>query len=306
MVNMQGARRTSGRVVTRITAAVTIVLTVALLSSSAPAGAVPHTTAVATPSSYVALGDSYTAAPLVLPPAPGAPLDCFQSSVNYPHLTAAALGLALTDRSCSSATTADMTTAQYPDQPPQFDALKPTTSVVTVGIGGNDNQLFISALVACTATDALDVLNLGTPCRNLFGNYFVNQVNADAPVVGQAIGTIHARSPVAKVFVIGYPDILPQRGNCYPQLTLTTGDVAYLNALELSLNAMLKREAAAHGAMFVDTFAASVGHDACQAVGTRWIEPIVPGTDAFPVHPNAKGEAADARAVQAAMHAAGL
>jgi lysophospholipase L1-like esterase len=287
-------------------ACITAATMLASLASTAMAVTVPLPAAQASPLTYVALGDSYTAAPAVLPPARNAPLDCFQSAVNYPHLTAAALGLALTDRSCSSATTANMTTAQYPDQPPQFDSLKSTTSVVTIGIGGNDNQLFISALVACTVTDALDVLNIGTPCKNLFGSYFVNQVNADAPVVGQAIGTIHTRSPAAKVFVIGYPDILPQGGNCYPQLTLTTGDVAYLNHLEVALNATLQQEAAAHGATYVDTYAASIGHDACKAESTRWIEPVVPGTDAFPVHPNAKGEAADARAVEGAMHAAGL
>ncbi len=285
---------------------VTARITVALVAGVALFGAAPLSAARAAPLSYVSLGDSYTAAPAVLPPAPNAPLECFQSAVNYPHLAAGALGLTLTDRSCSGATTADMTTAQYPDQPPQFNALKPTTGVVTLGIGGNDNQLFISALLACSTTDAVDVLNIGTPCKSLFGNYFLDHVNADAPVVGQAIGTIHTRSPAARVFVIGYPDILPQRGNCYPQLTLTTGDVAYLNQLEMALNAMLRREATAHGATFVDTFAAGVGHDACQAEGTRWVEPIVPGTDAFPVHPNAKGEAADALAVESALHAAGF
>jgi hypothetical protein len=30
--------------------------------------------------SYVSLGDSYTAGPFILPPAPGAPLDCEQSA----------------------------------------------------------------------------------------------------------------------------------------------------------------------------------------------------------------------------------
>jgi hypothetical protein len=254
--------------------------------------------------SYVALGDSYTAAPAVLPLAPRAPLDCLQSSRNYPHLTAAALGFSLTDRSCSSATTANMTTAQYPDQPPQFRALTATTSVVTIGIGGNDNQLFVSAIAACSATDVLDVLNLGAPCRAVFGNYFVNLADGDAPAVGQAIATVHSRAPAARVFVIGYPDILPQWGNCYPQLPLTTGDVAYLNGVELTLNAMLRNQAAAHGATYVDTFAASIGHDACQSEATRWVEPLIPGTDAAPIHPNAKGEAADARAVEAAIVAA--
>jgi len=271
------------------------------------AGATVSLSAGAAPLSYVALGDSYTAAPGVQPLDPGAPLDCLRSSSNYPHLTATALGLALTDRSCSGATTANMTTAQSLDQAPQFDALKASTSVVTIGIGGNDNGLFLTLISACTATDVLDAFDVGAPCQSEFRDYFVNEVNSDGPTVGEALDQIHAHSPTAQVFVVGYPDILPQQGNCYPRMPLTTGDVAYLNGIEAALNAMLQAEAAAHGATFVDTFTASVGHDACQPESVRWVEPIIPGTiEGFPVHPNAAGEAADARAVESALRTAGL
>jgi lysophospholipase L1-like esterase len=279
------------------------VVLIALMSLAIAAGGLAP--AAAAPLSYVALGDSYTAAPLVLPVARGAPPDCFRSAINYPHLTAAALGLALVDRTCSSATTANMTTAQSLDQPPQFRSLQASTAVVTIGIGGNDNQLFLSAVIACSVTDALDLLNIGAPCRSLFGNFFANEVAADAPVIGAALAGIHLRSPAAAVFVVGYPDIVPQYGSCYPRIPMTAGDVAYLNGIELALNAMLRREAAAHGATYVDTYSGSVGHDACKPVGTRWIEPLIPD-GAFPIHPNAKGEAADARAVTAALRTAGI
>lgn len=262
--------------------------------------------AQAAPLSYVALGDSYTAAPLVPPLAPGAPLDCFQSAANYPHLTARALGLALVDRSCSSADTANMTAAQYPDQPPQFNALEPTTAVVTVGIGGNDNDLFVGALASCSALDAADILNIGSPCKAVFGDHFAAEIAADGPALQAAFAGIGTRSPHAKVFVVGYPDILPQRGNCYPQIPLTTGDTAYLNSVEMSLNAELRAAAAATGATYVDTFAGSIGHDACKAEGVRWVEPVLPGTSAFPIHPNASGEAYDAAVVEAAVRAAAL
>lgn len=283
----------------------TVVMAATLLGVSA-AEVVTGPPAGAAAASYVALGDSYSAAPFVLPLAPGAPLDCVRSARNYPHLAAAAKGFSLTDRSCSGATTADMTTAQYPDQPPQFAAMRRTTAVVTIGIGGNDNQLFISAAALCSLTDALDALDIGAPCRSVFGNFFVNEATSDGAAIGHALDTIHARSPAARVFVVGYPDILPQAGNCYPQLPLTTGDVAYLNQLEMTLNSVLQMEAAAHGATYVDTFGPSVGHDACKPEEIRWLEPVIPGTDAFPIHPNASGEAADARTVLRAWAAAGL
>jgi lysophospholipase L1-like esterase len=58
---------------------------------------------------------------------------------------------------------------------------------------------------------------------------------------------------------------------------------------------VVRRAAAATGARFVDTYTPSAGHDACQLPGTRWIEPATNPANAFPVHPNAAGEAAMAR-----------
>ena len=41
--------------------------------------------------------------------------------------------------------------------------------------------------------------------------------------------------------------------------------MSYLNALEEGLNSMLKSDATANHATFVDTFAQSIGHDACKS-----------------------------------------
>lgn len=254
---------------------------------------------------YVAVGDSYTAGPAILPPAPGAPLDCAQSARDYPHLTAAALGLSLTDVSCSGASTANLTAeAQYPDQPPQLDALSSSTQIVSVGIGGNDKGLFLNTLITCGAEDL--VFPFGTPCKSTYGNKLAEGIKEDGPVVGAAFHQIHTISPQAKVFVVGYPDILPQSGNCWPTVPLTTGDTAYLNGVEKELNSMLSSEAAAHGATYVDTYTPSIGHDACKSLNVRYIEPVLPQSDAFSVHPNAQGMRADAAELEAAMRAQGL
>jgi hypothetical protein len=255
--------------------------------------------------SYVSLGDSYTAGPFILPPAPGAPLDCEQSARDYSHLTAAALALALHDVSCSAATTENITTtAQYPDEPPQVDALSSSTEVVSLGIGGNDKGLFLNTLITCGAEDL--IFPFGTPCKNTYGNSLAEGIEADGPVVGAALAQIHSLSPNAKVFVVGYPDILPQSGNCWPTVPLTSGDTAYLNGIEQDLNAMLSKEAASNGATFVNTFTASIGHDACKSLSVRYVEPVIPESDAFSVHPNEKGMAFDAGLVESAMKAQGI
>ncbi len=251
---------------------------------------------------YVALGDSYTSGPLITPASATAPVECLQSAVNYPHLAARALGLSLTDASCAGATTSDLAQSQYPGVSPQFGALSASDSVVTLGIGGNDNETFITSVIGCAAIDVTDPLNIGAPCKAAFGNYFADNIASDGPAVGGAVRQIHALAPNARIYVVGYPDILPQSGNCWAQQPLTTGDVTYLNGIEHDLNAMLAQEAAANGATFVDTFDPSIGHDLCKPESVRWIEPLIPSSSAAFDHPNAAGEAALASMVEAAVN----
>lgn len=175
---------------------------------------------------------------------------------------------------------------------------------MSIGIGGNDNGLFLDTLASCGAEDL--VFPFGTPCKDTYGNRLAEEIEADGPVVGAALRQIHSLSPGAAVFVVGYPDILPQSGNCWPTVPLTTGDTAYLNGVEQDLNAMLSKEAAANGATYVDTFAQSIGHDACKPLSVRYVEPPLPESDAFPVHPNEKGMAFDAGVLEAAMGAQGI
>lgn len=277
---------------------------IAALAAALMACAAAPSLAGAAPS-YVSLGDSYTSGPFILPFASGAPLECLQSARNYPHLTAAALGLSLTDVSCSGASTENLTTtAQYPDQPPQLDALSSSTQVVSVGIGGNDKGLFLDTLITCGAEDL--VFGFGTPCKATYGHKLAAEIAEDGPVVGAMLHQIHVISPQAKVFVLSYPDILPQIGNCWPTVPLTTGDVAYLNGMEKELNSMLSSEAGSNGATYVDTYTPSIGHDACKSLSVRYVEPVIPESDAFSVHPNARGMAADASEVEATMRAQGI
>ncbi|MGI8808313.1 MAG: GDSL-type esterase/lipase family protein [Acidimicrobiales bacterium] len=84
-------------------------------------------------------------------------------------------------------------------------------------------------------------------------------------------------------------------------LPIAPGDAPYLRDKEKELNAMLAAQAAAAGATYVDVYSPSVGHDACQPPGTRWIEPLVPLSPAAPVHPNALGMQGTAAVLLAAM-----
>ncbi len=258
--------------------------------------------ATAAPESYVALGDSYTAGPGI-PIQSLDPPGCFRSDHNYPHLVAAARRSALRDVSCSGATTRDLSSPQpvhgWPN-PPQLEALDDGVTTVTLQIGGNDIG-FGEIVQRCTA-----VLPLGTPCRNLYASGGVDEISrriaATGPKVGAALAEARRRSPLARIFVVGYPAILPEvQPGCWPVLAIAPGDVPYLRDKEKELNAMLASQATAAGATYVDVYGPSVGHDACQLPGVRWIEPTVPLSLAAPVHPNALGMQGMAAVLQNAM-----
>ena len=220
-------------------------LAVAIATMAATCVLVPAALAATGP--YVALGDSYTAAPLVPNPT-GSPLLCGRSTHNYPQDVRHAIGpSSFTDASCSSATTADMTQSQSLEgglqtAPPQFDALKPNDALVTLGIGGNDAGL-ISVAEECAKLDA--VWPFGTSCKNHYNSGGTDTamaaVNAAGPKVAAVIQGIHARAASAEVLAVGYPDGLPvSGGGCWPVVPFSSGDVSWFNSLETRLNAVIK------------------------------------------------------------------
>jgi hypothetical protein len=276
-----------------------LVLMAGLLSACLPSAA---SAAI----SYVAMGDSYTSGPGITPYSPTAPPECGQSELNYPHLAAAALKLSLTDVSCGGAKTENFTVAQYPDQPPQFDALSASTEVVSLGMGGNDGNLFGTVLQGCTEAGIYHGTEKA-PCEAEYQGLVTATLAADQAPFEAALAEIHVLSSKAKVFVVGYPEIAPKDGVCGSQFPWTKGDLKWFrNAVEKVGNADIKKEAKAKGAIFVDTFKPSEGHNACEPVGIRWIEPVFGSLTGVAVHPNALGQENDAFDVELAMLKAGV
>ncbi|MEZ0069359.1 lysophospholipase L1-like esterase [Streptacidiphilus sp. MAP12-20] len=277
---------------------------VAAATVSGLALAVPAQASSAAGLNYVALGDSYSAGSGVLPVDFSAPLECARSTANYPHDLAASTGAQLTDVTCGGAQTKDFAGSQYPGVAPQLNALSDSTDLVTLTIGGNDNNTFISAILACGSAGVV-TLGFGHPCESLYGSTFDDQIdNNTYPALVAALNAVKAKAPNARVAIIGYPWIVPSQAvwGCFAKMPIASGDIPYLRELEGHLNAAVQRAADATGATFVDMAAASDGHDACQPIGTRWIEPVLFGTNYVPVHPNALGESAMADQVAGALN----
>lgn len=272
---------------TVLAAAATVLALVAFPGSSAA-------TVGKSPKHYVALGDSYTAGP-VIPVQRIDPIGCERSTNNYPALLARTLRISdYTDVSCSGAKTVNMTAPQTVPlgiNPPQFDALRPDTDLVTLTISGNDIG-FSEIIFTCARVSATDPF--GNPCQREAtsggGDFYAQRIADAAPKVARVLDGIRQRSPRATVLLVGYLRILPPAVGCYPVFPVARGDVAYLDGLEQQLNTMLADQAFKQGAAFVDSYGRSLGHDACKLLpGQKWVEGTVPTSPAAPVHPNAIG-----------------
>ncbi|GAA0624675.1 SGNH/GDSL hydrolase family protein [Sporichthya brevicatena] len=287
---------------------VTQVAADATAAPAAPVDALP-----AGPLRYVALGDSYTSAPGVPPVDPAAPAVCGRSAANYPHLVAKALGAELTDVSCGGADTMALYEEQAPGVGAQLDSLSRDTTLVTLGIGGNDNDLFATAIAGCAGKvgavlggDVAGALEERSSCRDRYGEQFRDDIAASGVMIEQALENIRAEAPLAKVVVVGYPNLLPTteagRLACLAAgVPFSAEDMEFLDEIERELNAMLRTAAEKTKNTYLDTYTPSLGHDMCAAPGVRWVEPTIPLSPAAPVHPNAAGQAAVADALVALL-----
>jgi lysophospholipase L1-like esterase len=276
------ARSTSTR--TRRLGAVAVAALLAIVLAA------PAAQAAVSPLRYVALGDSYSAASGVLPPDPAAPPDCLRSILNYPHVIAGSTGAALTDVTCGAADTNDYFESQYEGVPPQLDAVRSDTQLVTMTIGGNDSNVFIETVLSCGSLGVLS-LGQGSPCKDRYGSSFEDTIrNTTYPSLVRALGAVRAKAPRAKVAILGYPWIMPASVGCFDKMPIASGDVPYVHGIQATLNDAVRRAAAATGATYVNLNTVSEGHDACQPIGVRWVEPVLQGTNAVIVHPNALGE----------------
>ena len=237
---------------------------------------------------YVALGDSYTAGPR-LGVASGAQ-GCEQTTGNYPHLLASRLGLKLTDVSCGGATSESLTRSQTPPNgrpvPPQLEALRADTDLVTLGIGGNDGHLFATLVTTCVGLAAKH--RKGAPCARLAKGQrdgLGSAVTGLSDRLVAAVRRIRERAPRARVVIVGYPQVFPAEGTC-DMLPLAAGDYPFARRLLQRVVDAQKDAAARTRSDYLDVWTATEGHDICST--DPWVAGLIPTERALEYHPYAK------------------
>ncbi|WP_217142971.1 SGNH/GDSL hydrolase family protein [Streptomyces sp. AC627_RSS907] len=268
---------------TTLKAAAVTAASASLLTAGAVTGSAVESTPRAERSSlnYVALGDSYASGMGLGSPTNA---DCNRSSRAYPvKLKELANTTSFKNVTCSGATTRSLWNTEG-SQPPQINALSKDTDLVTVTLGGNDVG-FAEVMITCALTN---------DCQNIYKSGGTDQlkdrINKLAPRIKSMVTDIKRHSPKAKVMVVGYPKLFPSSNEshtCSSSYPLSRAEMSYLDGVNVELNRQIAQQTRAAGGEFVDMYTRFKGHDMCQTLDKRYINPV--STDSGSVHPNAAG-----------------
>ncbi|MDS1270988.1 SGNH/GDSL hydrolase family protein [Lipingzhangella sp. LS1_29] len=255
---------------------------------------------------YVALGDSYSSGDGADDYSNETQRDrnCYRSANAYPHRLAESSDFAgnLSFLACSGQRGSSML-ENLDEEHAQLAALTPETSLVTIGIGGNDIG-FSSVLQAC-------MLRVPFVDRNACvgqEDEIEDRMEEFEDTFAELLTEVRTRAPDARVLVVGYPRIFPED----PQsmyYTLSTGDQSWLNTTIQRFNNQIRdavvetdaqiAEAGAVGSVeFVDTYDALDGHEV--STDESWVNGVIldRGTqqavtvDRATFHPTAAGQSA--------------
>lgn len=210
---------------------------------------------------YVALGDSFSAGG-----GAGDYLDttCRRSKNAYPYRWAEAhKPTTFKFVACGGSRIPDLRVKQLP-------AVGPNSTLISIGIGGNDSRTTVAMLVCKDSTD--------NECESALSDaadYVQNQLGRQ---LDRLYSDIKTRAPKAKVIVVGYPYLYEEGGLCG---AMSVTKRAMVRRGADVLNDLMAERAQAAGFSFVEARPAFAGHEAC--ANEPWI-------DSFNHHPNAKGQ----------------
>ncbi|SDF94494.1 GDSL-like Lipase/Acylhydrolase family protein [Lentzea fradiae] len=216
---------------------------------------------------YVALGDSYASG---LGTGSYDNSSCKRGPLAYPALYAAATAPAsFKSAACSGARTSDVISQAN-------NNLTSSTNLVTVQVGGNDAG-FTDVITTCTLGSEQDCVNRVNTAKNYAANTLPGLLN-------NVYGTIKAKSPSARVVVLGYPRIYKVPGSCAVGLSDTKR--AAINSGSDALHATISARAAAAGFTYVDVRGVFTGHEICSS--SWWLNSLSwPVDESY--HPNRAG-----------------
>jgi lysophospholipase L1-like esterase len=246
---------------TAVTTALTItVASVITAGRAAAAAAEVH---------YVALGDSYSSG-YGAGGYDSSSGNCYRSRNSYASKWAAANSpTSFAFVACSGATTSSVISRQ-------LGALRPSTTLVTITVGGNDVG-FASVMQTC-------VLQSTSSCQAAVGNA-KNLASAELPGrLSDLFARIRSAAPSARIVVMDYPRLYTITSGC---AGLNNTKRAALNSGADHLDDVIGKSTVNAGHTFADVRGQFNGHELCS--GDGWLRAVtVPIGESY--HPTALGQ----------------
>ncbi|MCY9782593.1 SGNH/GDSL hydrolase family protein [Nocardiopsis sp. EMB25] len=260
---------------------------------------------------YVALGDSYSSGDGAgdYDPSTAEPGGCWRSEHAYPRVIAEEFSFtgALAFYACSSHKGADML-AEIGTPESQLERVTEHTSLVTVGIGGNDLG-FIPVLRTCIVR--MPLLESGVCTAQ--EDEILERMDRFEETLTEILGEVRDRAPDARILVLGYPRLFPEEP---PSMyyTLTTSDQTWLNSVGERFNDRIRDvvyrvDGQIYGGRdvgsveYVNVFSALTGFEV--SAENAWLNGIVLGrlgegvrVDRASFHPTAQGQLSIAERVR--------
>ncbi|MCU1657404.1 MAG: secreted hydrolase [Pseudonocardiales bacterium] len=251
--------------VAAVLAAVAATVAAAVMVTAGPAQAAG--------ANYVALGDSYSSG-VGSGSYTSSSGSCLRSTLAYSQLWAQAHAPAsYTSVACSGAKTTDVTANQ-------LSALRTSTSLVSITIGGNDVGF---------ATVMQDCVIYGTDTCVSEVNAAENTARTQVPGwLDAAYNGIRGRAPSAKVVVLSYPRFYDT--SVWFCIGLSTTSRNKINEGADVLDGVVRSAALRHGFTFADVrsrFAA--GHEICDG-SSSWLHSVDWSNVTQSYHPTAEGQ----------------
>jgi lysophospholipase L1-like esterase len=238
-----------------------VVLSACVLLAAAAAGAAGAVT-------YAALGDSYSSG--VGTGSYSLDSACKRSVYAYPYLWAQKhAGTTLSFVACSGAKTSDLLANQ-------IQAVTPSTTLVTMTIGGNDIG-FASLIQQCTLSNCSTALD--TTRANLEATL--------GPSLDSVFNTVKSdAAPGATIVVLGYPHVF-SGASCFGSLGISATEESKANQLSDALDTVLATHAQTDGVTYKSAIGAFTGHAVCSS--SPWLNGLNLFNTTESYHPDKAG-----------------
>ncbi len=168
-------------------------------------------------------------------------------------------------KAIDSAKLADILSNFYPGYLAQSEFVsKYQPGVLTVSIGGNDIG-FGNILMNCVLP-RISIHLSDNVCYNTYEDRLElkNLIDKTMPTLMNLIRKLQTKSPSSRIYLIGYPQIVYDKGNCALNVRLSKSEFEFTADITAYINEVMSRAAVSAGVSYVDISDALNGYRLCE------------------------------------------